>query len=68
MVVNLLVQRQKYLEILKENETTTSRIFSRETWDSLDCLGSERNPLAASHKGGVWNRQIRSQNKILSSL
>ena len=28
----------------------------------------KRNPLAASNMGGVWERQIRSDRKILESL
>ena len=33
-----------------------------------DWITWKRNPLVASHMGGVWERQIRSARRILSSL
>lgn len=33
-----------------------------------DWMSSKRNPAAASHFGGVWERQIRSVQSILNSL
>ena len=36
--------------------------------EGADWIEWERNPPAASHMGGVWERQIRSVRSILSSL
>ena len=36
--------------------------------EGADWIERQRNPPVASHKGGVWERQLRSVRNILSSL
>ena len=50
------------------NEMDHSKIQSFLQSNDADWITWKRNPPAASHMGGVWERQIRSARGILSSL
>jgi hypothetical protein len=51
---------------LKEMDQEKIRKFLLE--QSCDWMEWNRNPASSSHTGGVWERQIRSVRKVLSSL
>ena len=66
MALILVGSEQELLKTYSEMDHSKIEIFFQD--HGGDWITWKRNPPAASHMGGIWERQIRSAREILNSL
>ena len=63
---NFVGARTELAQVLAEMDQ--EKIRTKLLEEQCDCISFKMNVPAASHMGGVWERQIRSARNVLSSL